>query len=443
MNIPNPENYLYISNLVSDNWIELHKFTQNSPFSKSSPSVGLDGNRAIYVQQDIALLPEFRARTRSKVRYILNTDVSKFYSSIYSHSVPWVIHGKASAKKNTRGNNLGNNFDKQIRNAQDGQTKGIPIGPDFSLLIAEMILTTVDNSFARAMPGINGFRFMDDYEFGFQSYTDAEAGLAILQHTLSEFELEVNFEKTAIRDLPVPLEDIWKSELLYFNFRDTAPKQRTDLIRYFSLAYSLAKQTPNKSVLKYAIRRIRGIKLDAANWPLLQDLLLQTIEVEVGALRAVLEMFVDWNSGEFDLNLGAIASVLDHTIEFGSKTGLDSEISWALWAMLNWKLNISEKAAQALSKVEDSLVALLALDANSRGLIPTGLDTRIWDAFANERELYGDQWLLAYEANIKGWLHNPAGDYVAADPFFGPLKAARVEFYNPDAPFRVVPPHYE
>ncbi|MEH0007593.1 MAG: hypothetical protein V6Z82_02590 [Flavobacteriales bacterium] len=34
-----------------------------------------------------------------KYRYMMKTDITNFYGSIYTHSVPWAIHGKKFAKK--------------------------------------------------------------------------------------------------------------------------------------------------------------------------------------------------------------------------------------------------------------------------------------------------------------------------------------------------------
>jgi hypothetical protein len=45
--------------------------------------------------------------------------------------------------------------------------------------------------------------------------------------------------------------------------------------------------------------------------------------------------------------------------------------------------------------------------------------------------LYDEHWLLAYEANVKGWLPSVSGtDHVAADPNFGFLKSRKVFFYD-------------
>ena len=45
--------------------------------------------------------------------------------------------------------------------------------------------------------------------------------------------------------------------------------------------------------------------------------------------------------------------------------------------------------------------------------------------------LYDEYWLLAYEANVKGWLPSvEVADHVAADVNFGFLKANGVQFYD-------------
>ena len=45
--------------------------------------------------------------------------------------------------------------------------------------------------------------------------------------------------------------------------------------------------------------------------------------------------------------------------------------------------------------------------------------------------LYSENWLLAYEALVKGWLPSVDGSsYVSADPFFNTLAENGVEFYD-------------
>jgi hypothetical protein len=57
------------------------------------------------------------------------------------------MHGKAASKKDTSSNSPTVNFNKLdwcLRRGQDGQTIGIPIGPDTSRIIGELICSAID-----------------------------------------------------------------------------------------------------------------------------------------------------------------------------------------------------------------------------------------------------------------------------------------------------------
>ena len=56
---------------------------------------------------------------------------------------------------------------------QDGQTMGIPIAPDASLIVSEIVLTAIDESF-QATARIRGLRYIDDYELVFSSTSEAD-----------------------------------------------------------------------------------------------------------------------------------------------------------------------------------------------------------------------------------------------------------------------------
>jgi hypothetical protein len=81
--------------------------------------------------------------------------------------------------------------------------------------------------------------------------------------------------------------------------------------------------------------------------------------------------------------------------------------------------------------MDDSVVALLALDALQRGLVPNGLNPGNWLSHMNVTGLYSEHWLLSYEANFKGWLPSiGGGDHVSTDVNFGLLKQQGVYFYD-------------
>jgi hypothetical protein len=59
--------------------------------------------------------------------YLIQTDITDCYGSIYTHSIAWALHTKAVAKsKRNDSSLLGNKIDKYIQNMQCGQTNGIP-----------------------------------------------------------------------------------------------------------------------------------------------------------------------------------------------------------------------------------------------------------------------------------------------------------------------------
>lgn len=56
---------------------------------------------------------------------------------------------KKFSKVNRRLDSLGNKLDYLVRQGQDGQTVGIPIGPDTSLVIAELLMHDVDKNLSK------------------------------------------------------------------------------------------------------------------------------------------------------------------------------------------------------------------------------------------------------------------------------------------------------
>ena len=80
--------------------------------------------------------------------------------------------------------------------------------------------------------------------------------------------------------------------------------------------------------------------------------------------------------------------------------------------------------------VDDSVVALLALNAEHIGLVPNGLSTPGWERYIDAEGRYGEHWMLAYEAHARGWLSGSV-DYVTTDANFGALRKAKVHFFDP------------
>lgn len=431
LGIPNPMNFFRLAGFVVANWKMLTSITGKSQISMTSP-VGERHPRAIGSKFTFAERDNRRMHLRSKSRYVLRADINQLYHSIYTHSISWAIHGKSIAKARRRGTVLaGNVIDRLVRNSQDGQSVGIPIGPDTSLVIAEIILSVNDVELVNK--GVkNAFRAIDDYEFGCDSLNEAELCKVDLQEVLNEYELILNADKTFVIELPVPIESLAISQLRRCVFSNTnRAKQRNQVIDYFDQAFLFSRECPDVAILKYAISRLSGVLILEENCGVCQNLLLQCVIVDPSTLEKVLNQLVRYKDAGYSLDLDHIAEVLNKVIGKHARLGHGSEVAWALWSLMVLGRRVSDNSAAEACRMNDSIVAILMLDARAKGLVSSSVDFSQFESYMSSKDLYGEQWLLAYEANVKGWLPSTSkGDYVAQDTCFGYLKSRGVYFYD-------------
>jgi hypothetical protein len=430
LSVCNPVHYLKLAQCVVKHWSTLVLATSMSKLSLSKP-VDTQPHRAIEREIAIGDLPKHRAAKRSAAKYLLRTDVTRFYQSVYTHSIPWALHTKAVAKTNRGPLLLGNELDQLVRNGQDAQTTGIPIGPDTSLLLAELILSQVDVALWSQMP-INGIRYIDDYELAFQSEGDAKRAQNTLEGILGEYQLSLNAKKTEILQLPVPLQESWASELQLFRFSRKPHIQQGEIIRFFDRAFDLARENREEGVLKYVAGRLRQENICTENLNLLEDLLLQVAVVEAGSMPFVLAVLLRNVPSPRDIRReNKIQNALSLIIKEHAPLGHSSEVAWAIWSFLTLAININSDVSASIVDMKDPTSALVALHARNKGLLekPDVLDS--FQSFMTQPELYGPRWLLAYEADVKGWL--PSADrnnHVDSDARFSQLKKAKVSFYD-------------
>lgn len=430
--IPNPILYFNLCSTIINNWNELIEVASESEISLSKPVITGVWERYINPQYSYKDVENKKANIRSTSKFILKTDISRYYTSIYTHSIPWAIHTKQFAKVNFGTQHLGNSIDKWVRNGQDRQTVGIPIGPDSSFLIAEIIASKIDETLINQHQLTNGLRYVDDFEFGFNRYSEAEEALSKIQESLQDYELELNLDKTEIIQLPIPIIPLWVSELSDYIFQEKTSTQGTDILRYFSRAFDLSKKFPHEAVLKYAIRRLQSVEIHDDNWTLLEDLLLQCLSVETSTVVPVLEVLLGFEKKlGISINLDKIEEILNHQIEYHCPLGHSGEVAWSIWALIFWKRNIYKESAEIVSKMNDSVVALLTLDAQEKGLVPQGIDTTIWESFMTELDLHDKQWLLSYEARQKKWLPSKdCSNHIDKNESFKYLYDNNIEFYD-------------
>jgi len=305
---------------------------------------------------------------------------------------------------------------------------------DTSLVVAEILLSSIDQSLRNAHTDlISGFRYVDDYELSFSSLSDGEQILTELQGLLAEYELIINPRKTTLKPLPQSFDDTWGDELGRFVVRGHANPvaQRNDLIALFNRALEIASERPQEPVLKYAVSRVQNLSISTVGWRTFQNCILDAASADPATLPVALgTLFQVAALGGHTVSKSPLAEVFESVIATHAPRGQGSEVSWALWGALAWGVPLSTEAATLISQMNDDIVALLALDADSRGLFPAAaLNTAAWSSLVSDPDaLRREHWLLSYEANQRGWLSAPA---VAAHPVFSTFASSGVSFYDP------------
>ncbi len=430
LSICHPVIQFLLSREIVVHWQQLMAVAGGTHISATHPEAKLAG-RAIdghYAQSARAGLA---MQSRLGRRYLLRADVSRFYSSIYTHSIPWAIHTKPVAKANRTNALLGNRLDFLVRMGQDQQTIGIPIGPDTSLVIAEVLMQRCDVYLINNCVALQGSRFVDDFDLNFSSQAEAEDAHHKLEACLADYELALNPTKTSIKELPLPLEAVWVTSLKKSKPRVPAQQQAADLPALFDLAFSLSREYPGEAVLQFAISLLKYETIDPSNWEQYQQLLMLCALPEPACFPIAIKQIVERINGGAGPLIPEIAAITNSLIITHSPVRHSSEVANALWTCLALGLTITDIAVDAVSVCEDPVVALLALDCESRHLTAKPLNKDLWTIHMNGDSLYDDYWLLAYEANLKGWLPSVGGtDFVMADPNFSILKTAGVEFYK-------------
>lgn len=429
----NPVAQFHTAKAVADNWVAISKRLNTASLHVVSTNIE-QGSRAI-PPPDFSLIATRRREIGASYYYELVSDFSRFYGTLYTHVIPWALHGKDWCKSNLYSpayqGSLGAALDKCIRKGQDDQTLGIPVGPDTSRILSELVAAAIDEQLASlcSIKPNQALRFVDDYHVGTDTLGDAERVLACLTKAARKYEVELNSDKTVIQHAKARLSPLWPMELQQHQFETGAASQGRSLEHYFDKAFSLAAAAPSENVLAYALKRIRGLKIFPDNWRLFETYILQAARTNPTVLSIVVQLLVNYKYEGFALRLELASKLAEDTIAAGALNGHHAEVAWALFLCKGLRIKLTQAGANHVSQMESSVCALVALDLEQRKLIDGVLDRSLWLKSMNENGLYSSMWLLAYEADLKGWIKMGTA-YVEADAHFKELKAHQVSFYD-------------
>lgn len=392
--IPHPVAYAHLALCLHEHWQHLDYITHN-PNSIIKPQKYPDGRMAI-MSYDTAVFKKRQVLANSYgKRFVAQTDISNCFPSIYSHAIPWALVGHHHAKqaKNQR-DEWFNMIDAKVRLAKRGETKGIAIGPGTSNVLSELILAKVDDAMRSDFP--NYMRYIDDYTAYCDTEKEAREFIARLSRELSRFELHVNERKTSVRALPEAMADDWLTTLALELPVRTKPSTSIAL-SYLDKAVHLSRQSPDGSVLKYALKSLLGKQPLLANDT---DVFRYALNLAYHqpVLVPVLEQF--FRTTESLAPFQRFAPELQQMAQEHAEQGRTDATSWSLYYHHRLDVGVEEQCARAIVESRDCVPLLLlytiSADQHREWVVDAMEQLDVSDAY--ELDQY---WLLRYEMFVE------------------------------------------
>ena len=275
--IPNPFAYQLLCRCLADNWDELcnhfERMTQSNNykvsrihirklpesdvlFSSENYDVDIETYKDIIFEMNYRnWLIDGNPETDILIgkQWLVKADIATCFPSIYTHSLPWALVGKATAKQNRAPTLWYNKIDKCSQNIKDGETHGIPIGPHASNLLSEIILTVIDEKLSAKWDYV---RNIDDYTCYVQNRTQAELFIIELGEELRQFDLILNHKKTDMLELPKAAISHWTRQMEHIcHYQRNGRLDYKSVQSYLDSAIELMElNNYDSAILKYAIK---------------------------------------------------------------------------------------------------------------------------------------------------------------------------------------------
>ena len=402
--LPHPTFVFDQAGFFERHWTALDPLFSRSPGSQSVPIVSEVGARAIRITPH-SELPKARLRSFSRDRFCLVTDVARFFPSIYTHAIPWAINGRSAAKKDTNATSaavFGNRLDFIGRQSQDRQTVGIPVGPDTSKIVSELVLSAVDEALVAASGDtLRYIRHVDDYWIGGKTVEECEHHLQVLRGCLRAYELDTNELKTRILSTNYILGETWPGDFEK-ELRDgltsrTGPSADADAVAVLSRIIDRATKDNDDGMIRFAIKRIDERHLWKISWDILEHFIAQCA-VQFSHSIDYVARVVSWRArmGEtYDRALWTDVAI--SVAGEGAALGRDSEVVWALWLMKELKIKIPKRLSTKIVQHNSPIVLGYLAHFHAHNLTNAkDLASTLWERV--EGSVYAEQsWPLALE----------------------------------------------
>lgn len=150
-----------------------------------------------------------------KYKYFAKVDYKSCFPSIYTHTYKWIIERNTIDSKDAKNSNLFIIIDRILQNINGKSSNGIIVGPEFSRMIAEILLQNIDKEVLQNLldkglslkKDFRIFRYVDDIYIFANSPVDIDNIINIIESTAQKYLLHLNELKSYTTQTPVIMND--------------------------------------------------------------------------------------------------------------------------------------------------------------------------------------------------------------------------------------------
>jgi hypothetical protein len=276
-----------------------------------------------------------------------------------------------------------------------------------------------------------GVRYVDDMIIGLKDSETPDAVLAKISSSLSEYELDLNIEKTSIHGLGAKHAPEWMHFLKRFQISGRSDGQRDDIDSFFEQTFYLSDENYRENVIRYAVRRATGFNVDHNNWYHFIRCLLYAARRGPSSLSIIVEYTISAYTSGRPLPLNEIRAFIEHNVVLSAEAAKTFEVAWLLFWARELQIALPAQLFEPVTQLRSSVLALLTSDLRSRGLLIGDIAEEQWSGHATNKGLRSEMWLAAYEITRKEWWkQSQSGSFIKSDAYFSVLDALDISFYD-------------
>ncbi|MET3484371.1 RNA-directed DNA polymerase [Methylobacterium sp. 1973] len=419
---------------IANNWRSIQKWLGRQKFSIDKIKVSENYPRSIKgIQYSVHLAKKGHIEAVSN--WIVKTDISRFYSTIYTHSIPWAAYGKESVKSNLRmyQGSLADRLDALVRASNRNQTVGIPVGPETSRVISEIISSRIDDNFGSLVSGVEEGRvdrLQDDWLVGADTFEQAENVLSVITKVYREFGLEINGSKTTVNRMIAISGGEWISEINAFLSHRSGAIKGSRLREFLSLTLRLQAKYPYESVTSYTLTIIESQRIFSADVEIVEAFLLKAAVISPISMDRICRIIINLQFTSHNVSTSRIGKRFERLAEIAMVNGSTYEAIWLLYTLRGLRIRLNSRIiVDHIENYASSVVALILLDMQSKGLCARALPKDEWISRHDKQDILTSwSWLLMYEGIRLGWIQDRKA--LMNEPFFREMSNHNVYFYD-------------